>query len=73
MTASPVFTITDVTVPAVSVSTLFCIFMASSTTTVSPAATASPTYTDTEVIVPGSGEQTFVPSPTLTGAGVVFF
>ena len=55
MTVSPLLTMTDVTVPEFSASMLFCIFMASSTTTTSPALTAWPTATFTSVMVPGSG------------------
>ena len=67
ITESPADTATDVMVPVVSASMLFCIFIASKTTTVSPLFTLSPTLTLTAVMVPGSGDLTEVPLPA-TGA-----
>ena len=69
MTESPGFTAMEVTVPVVSDSILFCIFMASSTRTTSPAFTLSPTFTFTSVIVPGSGDLIAVPAPAGAGVG----
>ena len=61
ITASPLFTLMLVMVPEVSASMLFCIFMASRTTTVSPVFTLSPTFTLISLIVPGRGATTGLP------------
>ena len=72
ITVSPGFTRIEVTVPPHSASILFCIFMASSTITVSPFFTVSPTFTLISVMVPGSGANTFVPAPAAgVAAGAV--
>src|SRR5574344_993596 len=63
ITESPGLTTIDVTVPAYSASMLFCIFIASSTRTVSPTFTWSPTFTLIELIVPGRGALTGLPEP----------
>ena len=68
ITLSPGFTVIEVTVPAYSLSMLFCIFIASSTSTTSPCFTVSPTFTLTSVIVPGSGA--LIAEPVPAGAGL---
>lgn len=62
MTESPLLTLMDLTVPAKSDSMLFCIFMASSTMSVSPTLTCCPTLTRMSVMVPGSGALTALPA-----------
>ena len=57
-------------VPEVSASMLFCIFMASRTTTVSPVFTLSPTFTLISLIVPGRGATTGLPEAA-AAAGLV--
>ena len=63
MTVSPCLTVMLVTLPSYSDSILFCIFMASSTSTTSPCFTVSPTFTFTSVTVPGRGALMGEPAP----------
>lgn len=58
ITLSPSFTSMAVTLPDFSASRLLAIFMASRTTTVSPAFTSSPTFTFISVMTPGRGDFT---------------
>ena len=70
ITESPWLTVMLVTVPAYSDSMLFCIFMASSTMTMSPTATVSPTLTLMALMVPGRGALTALPAPAGAAAGL---
>ena len=63
MTDSPGLVLMAVTVPAYSDSILFCIFIASSTSTTSPTLTLSPTLTFNSMMVPGRGALTAEPVP----------
>ena len=60
-----------VTVPLLSAVTSFSIFIASSTSSVSPSETFCPTVTEIFSILPGMGALTALPSPDGAGAGAL--